>query len=99
MAQFDVYWNAAESIWLVDIQHDLLSDLSTRIVVPLFPKESAPRQINRLNPVVRIGDTDHVLMTDLTSAVPRNMLGEAKGNISPSRDHIVAAIDLLVTGI
>ena len=38
-------------------------------------------------------------MTDQLSAVQRSLLGEARGNIAGQRDRIVAAVDLLVTGI
>ena len=99
MAQFDLFWNDAESFWLVDVQHDLISGLATRVVIPLLPAASAPRPIERLNPVIRIDHADHVLMTDQLSAVQRSLLGEARGNIAGQRDRIVAAVDLLVTGI
>ena len=42
MARFDVYRNPEGSGYLLDVQADLLSDLNTRVVVPLIPAELAP---------------------------------------------------------
>ena len=40
MAQFDVYRNprgTSRARYLLDVQHDVLSGLKTRVVVPLLP--------------------------------------------------------------
>ena len=99
MAQFDLFWNPAESAWLIDIQHDILDGLSTRLVVPLVPAVNAPHQIGRLNPLVHVNGEPHVLLTDLMSAVPLALLGPSHSNLAADRDAIIAAVDMLVTGI
>ena len=99
MAQFDLFWNPAESAWLLDIQHDILDGLSTRLVVPLVPAADAPHQIGRLNPLVHVNGKPHVLLTDLMSTVPRALLGPSRFNLAADRDAIIAAVDMLVTGI
>ena len=40
-----------------------LAGLTTRLVVPLLPPDYAPRPSRRLNPVLRVGDDDVVMMT------------------------------------
>ena len=37
MAQYDVYLGDNGALWL-DVQSDLISDLNTRIIVPLLPR-------------------------------------------------------------
>ena len=51
MARFDVYKNPEGSGYLLDVQASLLSDLNTRIVVPLLPQSSAPAAAAMLNPI------------------------------------------------
>ena len=99
MAQFDLYWNAAGASWLIDVQHGLLDNLSTRIVVPLIPVADAPHQIRRLNPALEIDGNLHVLMTDLMSAVPAAILGAPVASLASERDAIIAALDLAFAGI
>lgn len=51
MAKFDVYARPNGAGYLLDCQADLLSDLSTRFVIPLLPLDEAPTPAARLNPV------------------------------------------------
>lgn len=97
LARYDVYDNPAEGALLLDIQADLLSELSSRVVVPLIPK-SEHKQAERLNPVFCVGDEDWVMLTQYLSAVPKSVLKNKVGNLDEEHDKIVAALDMLFQG-
>ncbi|MCC7049103.1 MAG: CcdB family protein [Alphaproteobacteria bacterium] len=104
MAQFDVHQNTDprsrdEIPFLVDIQSDFLSSLSTRAVVPLIRAKTFGKPISRLNPEFRIKGQALVLSTAELAGVPRAALGPAVANLAHAGDAIIAAVDLLITGI
>lgn len=97
MAQFDLY-RLGESL-AVDIQHDLLDRLKTRIVVPLIPEGEAPRPAARLNPIFVIKGLRHVLTPQFMAAVPSAELGDRIGSLASERDRVKAAVDLVFDGV
>ncbi len=105
MAQFAVYGNtnpATQDIvpCLLDVQSDLIADLSTRVVVPLYPASAMKGEILRtLTPVFEIEDLQYVMMTPQLAGIPRKSLGATVADLSAHRDAIIAALDLLITGI
>lgn len=104
MAQFDVYRNpnrsAAGAIpFLLDVQSGFLSDLATRVVVPLAKANDAAKPMRRLNPRLRVEAREVVMMTDWMAAVPVAALGAPVASLAASRDDIIAALDFLITGI
>ena len=104
MAQFDVYRNDNPRTknripFLLDIQHDLLSQLTTRVVIPLVLKDALSVPADILNPVFIIDGRDVVLSTAELAGVDKKHLGHVVTNVRPDRNKIIAAIDLLVTGI
>lgn len=102
MAQFDLYRNPRGGPFplLLDVQADLLSPLATRVVVPLAKLKSyGMKPITRLNPVIRIGRDDHVLVFQEMAAVPVSALGKSVGSLAARRTELVGALDLLFTGI
>jgi len=105
MAQFDVYRNAnpatrARIPYLIDIQSDLLDTLATRVVVPLCkPAVLKGKLAERLNPVFEIEGRKMAMLTPELAGVSRKILGERIGNLSDERRSIIAALDLLITGI
>jgi toxin CcdB len=62
MAQFDVYRLAGGELAL-DVQTDLLSGISTRVVIPLLPLHEAPVAHPRLNPIVMVEEESYVVVT------------------------------------
>lgn len=98
MAQFDVYRNRSEPGYLLDCQADMLSGLTTRVVVPLLPPDYAPRPSHRLNPMLRFADEDFVLMTHFAAAVQQRSLGEVAGSLARDYITIMDAFDMLLTG-
>ena len=83
---------------MVDVQADLLSDLHTRVVVPLFPSANWPPVIARLNPVFEIAGEPHVFVAQSIATVPRRELGPSVGSMAAYRDEITFALDVLLTG-
>ncbi len=105
MAQFTVYRNPnpatrARLPLLLDIQSPLLDDLASCVVAPLMPmaRQKSP-VIRRLMPVLEVGGARYVLITPQLAGVSRKALGDAVGDLSAQRGEIVAALDLLFTGI
>jgi toxin CcdB len=105
MPQFAVYRNpnpatAGDYPLLVDVQSDLLADLATRVVIPLCPAELiAGRLVRTLMPVVDVAGDGYALLTPQLAGIARKQLGEAVGSLAASRGEIIAALDLLLTGI
>ena len=105
MAQFTVYRNLDRASqkrvpFLLDVQCELLSDLSTRMVVPIYPATYLKgRFLKTLNPVFRINGRNHVMATPEMAGIPRKALGQPVADLSAQRATIIAALDLLITGI
>jgi toxin CcdB len=105
MSQFDIYRNAnpdtrARIPYLLDVQSDLLDPLATRVVVPLCKPEVLKGKLaERLNPVFEIEGRRMAMLTPELAGVSRKILGARVGNLSSERYSIIAALDLLITGI
>ncbi|WP_347253966.1 CcdB family protein [Leminorella grimontii] len=105
MAQFTVYKNSGKnkSIYpfFIDVQSDLLSHLSTRIVMPIALKTSENSQINQVTPAFLIKGREYVVISQMVTTVSANMLKEEAIVVQAEylRNKIVSAVDLLFTGI
>ena len=105
MAQFDAYRNPnpatrARIPYLLDVQSDLLDSLATRIVVPLCkPALLKGRLAERLNPMFEVEGREVAMLTPELAGVPAKALGDLIGNLSRQRGAIIAALDLVITGI
>ncbi len=98
MARFDIYrWLDGDG-YLLDLQASFLSQLDTRLVVPLLPLAAAPKPAARLNPRFRIGAEDVVMVTQFMATVPRSALKNLVGNLSDHQTEIVNAVDFLMQG-
>lgn len=100
MAQFDVYKNLGGGAYplVVDIQSDLMSKLATRIVVPLARRDRYPLPLARATPAATIDGVDYVLVVPLLAAVAGSTLGKPVGSLTPLRNEVIAALDLIFTG-
>lgn len=98
MARFDLYQNPDRSGFLLDVQSDLLSDLNTRVVVPLMPLDDAPRPATILNPVFDIHEVPCVMVTQFLSAVPIGLLRRPMGSLARKSEVITRALDFLYQG-
>lgn len=102
MAQFDLFRHAKSRRYpyLLDLQADLLRDLASRIVAPLMPlARLRGRPITRLNPVVAVDGTQHVILFQELAAFPASELRDVVATLRARRSELIAAIDLLFTGI
>jgi len=97
MAQYDVFSGENGALWL-DVQSDLISDLNTRIIVPLLPEQTAPIPAERLNPTFKIDGKTYICTPQFLSAVPLNQLGTPIQNLSSEGDKITAALDMVFHG-
>jgi toxin CcdB len=104
MAQFDVYINpnpaTRKSIpYLLDVQADLLDTLATHVVVPLVLTEEMKMCAKQLNPQFKIKGVSVVMSTAELAGIPIRARGEKVTSLKGKRDEIIAALDLLFTGI
>ena len=105
MSQFDVYANPSSSTreafpFIVDIQNPLVSEIATRIVIPLgkisyFNNE----QMERLTPVIEYENEQLLLLTPQISSMPAKRLKNPVGSLSHFRDEIIASLDFAISGI
>jgi len=103
MAQFDIYENPngetnREIPYLLDVQSDLLSGLTTRVVVPLLIADAVDEPIRFLNPPITVQGAALFMSTAELAGVPRRVLGPVVGSLKDRRDDIIAALDFLITG-
>jgi toxin CcdB len=101
MAHFDVYRNARSKRlpFVVDVQANFLSRLTTRVVIPLTPLGSyGARPITRLHPVLTVDEVPHVLLTNELAAVPASSLRTPFASLRNERATVIRALDLLFTG-
>lgn len=104
MSQFIVYANAdaASRKWipyLLDVQSDLIETIGSRVVVPLITHERAGSEIGRLMPCLQVGSKRMVMDTAQMMGVPVRMLGKQVADVSHERHTILAAIDVLISGV
>ncbi len=104
MAQFDVYLNSNAATrkaipYLLDVQADLLDTLATRVVVPLVLGETMGLTAKHLNPQFKIKGVAVVMSTAELAGVSNRTLGDKVVSLKSKRDEIIAALDLLFTGI
>jgi toxin CcdB len=105
MPQFAVYKNRNTATrrrypLLLDVQSDLLEALSTRVVVPLSPVATARDVVmKQLTPILTIDGKEYVLLIPQLAGVSARELDQSIGNVITERAAIIAALDLLITGI
>ncbi|SMF61262.1 CcdB family protein [Allosphingosinicella indica] len=98
MARFDVYRQPGASGYLLDCQAEVLSQLSTRFVVPLIPPDAAPPASHRLNPSFRVDGEEMLMFTQFAASVPVRELGVPVASLGDEHGAIMNALDMLMTG-
>jgi len=104
MVQFDVYTNpnpvTKRAIpYLLDIQTDLLNNMTTRVVIPLYTVSALGKAAKHLNLQFSVKRTSVIMSTAELAGVAVNSLGDEVCSLKEHRNEIIAAIDFLVTGI
>ncbi len=105
MSQFILYRNEDSSSnstypYFIDIQNSLLSDLNSRLVIPLSPHTALQNtDVKKLCPVIRLDEGNFVLLTHQMTSVPKSILKTEVTSLEDFRYEILAAIDMLISGI
>ena len=106
MHQFGVYRNRHAGTrkqypLLLNVQSDLIAETGTRVVVPMLPVpgEGPSPAMSGLAPVLEVGGQAYVLVVPLLAAVEVAGLGPAEADLSSERATIMAALDILISGI
>ena len=101
--QFDVFRNPLRAgreqrPYVLAIQHVFFDNLPTRVVVPLTTS-AAIKVMPRLNPAFKIsGQILHLSPTEPFALAVRYLRAPV-ANLQADRDRIIAALDLVFTGI
>ncbi len=102
MDNFKLYKNNSKNNqhypYLVDVQTKLLSDLSTRLVIPIIKKYGSNSKIVNLNPEIVIDNQTYIVMTQQMATVSLIIIGECIDEVDVNRTEILSAIDFLITG-
>lgn len=104
MNQFCVYVNADAAskrtipYWLI-VQSDLIDATQSRVVVPLIAPQLAGPLVARLMPVLMVAGKRLVMDAAQITNVPMQMLGRHEADLSAERLTILAALDMLISGI
>jgi toxin CcdB len=96
MARFDLHRRAGRVV--VDVQANIIPNVGTRLVIPLYEGDEVPPSMRRLHPTVLIDGRTHILATHLMAAVPTAELGRPIGSLDDHYDRIVRAIDMVFNG-
>ena len=105
MPQFDVYKNPSKKSssyypYLVDIQNNYISELETRIVIPLGKAEFFNNEaMTRLQISLSFDNENLLLMTPQISSISRKQLKKPVGSVAHLRQDIVDALDFAISGI
>ena len=105
MPQFTVHKNKnpdtrARVPYVLDIQNNLLGGLETRVVIPLYAAEALEgKSLTGLTPIIEIGGKSYLAMTPQLASISKKELGAEVAEATAYRDHIIAALDFLITGI
>ena len=105
MAQFDVYPNPNAAYrdawpWVVDVQHELLESLATRLSIPLaIQKPSSSNLPKRLFPSLQFKGASYTLLSPMAAPIHVGRLKKAKGSLAQCRAEIQASLDAVVAGV
>ena len=105
MAQFDVYENPSKYTqkaypFILDIQHHLIEDITTRIVVPLGDARSFKNEeLKGLTPKVEFEGRELLVLIPQITAMNKMSLNKPTGSLLHLREEIISALDLAITGI
>jgi len=105
MSQFDVYFNKNPRTkkyfpYLVDIQNSVISDIATRVVIPLgYANLFANEYMDKLSPKIEYDDEKLILLTPQLASIPAKTLNNPIGTIEYLRDEIIGSLDFAFTDI
>nr|WP_219853076.1 MULTISPECIES: CcdB family protein [Pseudomonadaceae] len=78
----------------------MIAELGTRVVVPLYTAFAMKgKTLTTLTPTFEIEGRQYVMVTPQLPSITKKQLGTQVAELSAQRDEIIAALDLLITGI
>lgn len=102
MRQFAVCKNPGRQAtvlpYVVVLQSDVLLDLTTRVVAPLRRTEGSGLRDSRFTPYLEVRGEKLVLLIADMASIPIRLL-EQVDSVESQRAQIIAALDLLFTGV
>ncbi|MCS2148812.1 CcdB family protein [Scandinavium manionii] len=100
--QFVVYRNNGNSQvypFLLDVQSDIIEELTTRVVIPLYPlSRLTTKPVRRLTPILNIEGNDYLVMTHEMASIRLTQIGDEVMNARPYRQTIKNALDFIFDG-
>ena len=104
MAQFDIHRNPNPAArrhapFIVNLQSDHLEHLATRLCAPAKSRKTSSTPIAGLMPEIEIDGERYVVFMQETAAVPAAVLGLTIASVALNRFQLIAAIDLLFSGV
>jgi toxin CcdB len=93
-----VYRLKSDSVLAVDLQANILDDLPSRVIAPLYPAADMSWSISRLNPRFLIDGEIYAMATQRMAAIPASEIGVEVADLSAKSGDIVAATDFLFQG-
>ena len=105
MAKLDVYPNPSSKTrnifpYIGDIQNPLISDIATRIVVPLGNLDYFKNEkMDLLTPQVEYEDEQLVLLIPQIASMPSKSVRNPVGSLAHMRGEIISALDFAITGV
>ncbi|WP_062270067.1 CcdB family protein [Endozoicomonas arenosclerae] len=98
MSQFDLYQTSSgEFDFVVELQNDLV-ETRTAVVAPLLRADKVERRVKKLMPLVSIDQMEYIVQIPNLAAVSRTFLKSPAGDLTSSRDELLAALDFLFVG-
>jgi toxin CcdB len=104
MAQFTVYTNENQNSkklypFLLDVQHSLLDELDTRLVIPMVKLNNYKQKlIKEINVQVKINGIEYVLLIQQLTAIHKEKIGKAVTSITAKRQEVINGIDFVLSG-
>lgn len=94
MNQFDV----------IDVQGDLGVIVESHLLAPDRTVVAIPLMMNYpvarlLNPTITVDGVSYALATRLIASIPKGLAKPTGENVSESRDEIIRAIDVMISGV
>lgn len=105
MAQFEIYKNPSKNTraafpYFVDVQNPVISEIATRVVVPLGRLDVFQNEMmTKLTPEIDFGGDKLLILIPQIASMPASILKKPVGSLSHLRDEIIAALDFAITGI
>lgn len=96
-SQFDIFQTQDGDHVLV-LQHDLLSNLVTRIVCLVVPDDGPAPNIRALGPVLSLGDIRMRLAPQVVATMTLDELGTLVGNVGHQSEQVMRAFDVMLSG-